>query len=759
MSDRLLPVAAVQCLKTSESVVSRVNVYHLLLPLILFFVLLWQVLPVNGQSVPWQIAADHITHYKQPDSIVAKGQVVLSKLEESSAIPLLTIKADFLRYDIEQSVVTARGNVSMVSADENIMADTVELDLNNQTGILTYATVFLTANKVYIKGTEIIKTGELTYVLYDAWVSACRPEISARSPWAIRSSRTDITVEGMAVLKHATFHLQDVPIIYLPYMMFPVKTKRQTGFLFPALSQSSRHGFGVLTPLFINLSPASDLTFYPEYLSKRGLHSALEFRYAADIGSQGTFVFSYLRDRHRESVADEYRSDGYIRTATNRYWFKGKVDHDFGGNLVARLDIDYVSDRDYLQEFQQSKFGYEEANQEFLDVFNRGFQEKTITSRRSSLQLTKRWSDMILRGDMVLVQDVSGLSLITSPLHTLPRVQFAGRTLLKQTPLSLAWNSEYVHFWREEGIGGHRLDLHPRLIAALPKFGFLEGKISGGLRETFYWVELYGDKALHSFPHDRSQNRTTWDFTGNVATMLMRDFDLTLGSMRGVTHTVRPNLVYNYITPVDQSRLPTRPGDRLTPLNKLTYELNNYFEVDGVDVHGRPYSRNLGHFHISQSYDIMEARRELSGIHDKRRVLSDLEFELLLSPLERLQLKYTTSWNVYGEGITKYELHTNYTSLRGDSLSIEYQYKRDVMHNFKGSMQAKLSSEITVYGSLMKDLDSDRIVESSLGVKYKPHCWMVQIETTKRVDDYRFMIMFSLDGIGSAFEWARDLEF
>lgn len=733
------------------------------------FVVFWGAAPVFCQPVPWQITADSLVHYKQPDSIFAEGNVVVNRPEEIAAAPVdekavedsseesrpasLVIKADWVRYDVERGMIKARGHVAMVSAGEDIVAEAAILNLDTQTGVLTGATLFLTDNKIYIKGSEITKTGEFTYVIEDGWASACRPDTEERPPWAIRSTKADLTIDGMAVLKNATFHIKEVPVAYTPYLVFPAKTKRETGFLFPEISHSSRSGFGFLLPFFINLSPSSDITLYPHYLEQRGMRNGIEFRYVDDEKSLGTFVFSYLRDRKEDKTGDEYKSDGYLRTTKNRYWFRGKADHDFGDNLVARLDIDYVSDRDYLQEFQAGMLGYDIADKEFLATFNRGFQEETINSRESSLQLIKSWPDMTLRGEARIVRDVTDAGSTTTPIQTLPRIQFNGRKPIQQTPLSLAWDSEYVYFWRDEGVGEQRLDLHPQVITSLPRGHFFEGKVTAGVRETVYQVEVHGDPTRHSWAYDHFQNRTVWDFQTNIATLFMRDFDMNFGSVQWLEHTVRPNIVYDYLPAVDQSQLPSL---QTTPQNKVTYELSNYFEIGGSHDDGNLYSRDLGRVKLSQAYDIREDRRILSGNDDKQRVFSDVNFDLLAYPLERLKTEYLTSWSVYGEGITKYEFRSSYSSERGDNLSLDYRYQLHAGHDLKGSFRAMLTNEISLYGNLTESFEDNHTVESSLGVVYKPHCWMMEIQTTRTIDDQRIMIIFSLDGIGRAFEWAHD---
>ncbi len=504
----------------------------------------------NGSgAVPWQVTADSLVHFDQPEYMIARGDVVMTR-EQAGAEPLV-IKADWVRYDVGQGRVSARGHVFLESPDQQVTADEADLDLNNQTGTLRNAVIFLAENHLYISGREVEKTGEFTYRFEDGWASSCTPQTDKRQPWRIRSADADVTLEGAAVLKHARLQVKDVPVLYTPYLIFPAKTKRETGFLFPEWSQSSRDGFGLTVPFFINLSPSADITLYPGYLQNRGVEYDAEFRYVAAENSYGTFMVNHLRDRKQDTAEENFKSDGEpFRTDRNRYWFRGKADHDFGDNLLGKLDIDLVSDHDYLQEFEGGLTGFTKSDEYFLRTFNRGFQEATITDRESTMQLTKSWADMTLFGEVQIVQDSSDLVRATSPLQRLPRIEFDGRRQIgrERSLLSLAWDTEYVYYWRDEGIGAHRLDLHPRLITSIPRGSILEGKLTAGLRETVYDVEVHGDQASHTWQYDNFQNRTVPDFEGNLATLFMRDFDISLGPVEWLEHSVRPNLIYNYIS-------------------------------------------------------------------------------------------------------------------------------------------------------------------------------------------------------------------
>ncbi|MDZ7642715.1 MAG: LPS assembly protein LptD [Desulfurivibrio sp.] len=583
------------------------------------WVLLAVLVVMGGQSAraaapaTWELDADRLVHHRQePRWVEAEGAVVLSRPPELGEP--LTIRADWMRYYPDLEMVEARGEVVIDSPGEHTEAATASLHLPGRTGTLTSATIFLSEHELYIRGSEIEKTGVDTYELQDAWFSACDPEAEPCPAWSFASRRASIEVEGMARLYHPTFRVREKPLLYSPYLLLPVKTKRQSGFLFPEWSYASQQGMGFDLPYFWNISPSADLTFYPRYYTQRGLLAGVEFNYAAAENSRGMLVASFLGDRRDDPADDPFRDDGQLRQTSNRYWLRGKIDHDFGDDLVGRLDLDLVSDQDFIQEFDAGPIGYDALDQEFDRRFGRDLQEASLPTRQSTLQLNKGYRDMVLSGELSIQQDSHHQKPAVSSLQALPRLGLAGRTPLLGRRTSLAWDSEYVHYWRSRGIAAHRLDLHPQVITPLPRAGgWLEGRLTVGGRQTMYQVTDHGD---YRWQEDRYQDRQAVDLEANLATTLVRDFALpgsapkdSGGGRRWLEHMIRPNLIYTYTDHSSQQHLPDLDSvDNLKRRNWLTYEFNNYLELAGLAspaADGTPgdfYSRSLAFLQVAQTY-------------------------------------------------------------------------------------------------------------------------------------------------------------
>ena len=751
-----------------------------------------------ARPIPWEITADSLVHLNDPDSILAEGNVIMIQ-PKSQGSGGMFIRADWARYDVERGTVKARGNVYILSGRDEISANSADLDLEAETGTFTDSTIFMAETHMFVTGEEEVKTGEFSYTLKKGWATACKPEEGKSPPWSFTSSTTKLTVDGMAQMTNAVFHVKDAPLAYTPYFTFPAKTKRETGLLFPEWSNSSRSGFGLMVPVFLNVSPSTDITLYPGYLSKRGVEYGGEFRYVKGPDSHGTFMLSYLHDDLVDGadLMNEYKNDGLIRRETNRYWLRGKANHDFGDHLTGRLDLDLVSDQDYLQEFREGSFGYTANNRLFLDEFGRDLREETIFERESSLQLIKSWSNMVgsaevrtrqnTAHDILLGADngnnvleageYSFLSRPTSPLQALPRLDFTGRIPISGTRMSTAWQSEYVNYWRSDGVGTQRLDLHPKLISFLPRGGWLEGKVSGGARETAYQLESYGNS---SWDKDSFQDRQAYDFTGNMATILLRDFDL--GNTGWLEHMVRPNLLYEYLTRTQE--LPSLDGtqsiysyfdsvDRLERKNWLTWQLNNYFTLGGTKKNGDFWNRNLGLFKVLQTYDLRQENPQSLGLSEEgtRYDWSDLRFETTVYPVPNWALGYQTNVSMYGKGVTRYELVNQYSLAGGHTLGLNYRYLKDSgmvapyfytdlgesTHDLIGSVGTRLTETLSASYYLSKSFSESHTVESRARLIYQPACWMMELEASTTADDNRLMLIFSLDGVGRIARVGRDL--
>ncbi len=719
---------------------------------------------------PWKVTADKIYRFSAPPSIVAVGKVVLVREGVTSvaeidhpkpvggpAIKPLTITGDWVRVDTASNRIRARGHVVLDSEEEHITADLADLDMNRQTGHLKNATLYFPKRSLYLTGAEVEKISDLTYHSRDGWVTKCAPMNGAAPPWSFGWGSADITQEGFAHFTNATFRVKDVPVAYSPYVAFPTNTKRQTGLLLPEWMASSRDGFGFVVPLFINISPSQDLTLYGGDISNRGVLGGAEYRYVQEQGSKGTLALSYLNDGLQDHPGDDFKSDGIYRTNRDRYWLRGKADQNFAPDVNGKLDIDLVSDQDYLQEFPDGELGYDQNSIAIANEFGRGFDAKSTHARTSTAQLTKIWPSMTMSGEMRMIQDPTDIHSTSHP-WALPGLSFAGARPLFPSPIAggklgemlaatdLTWETGYVDYWRQTGVKEQRLDLHPVLKAPLPVSRYLETAASVGLRQTTYQVDSNGVDS----PDYASglKNRTLSDASLATAAPFLRDFNFNGSWLKEMTHIVRPGLSYNYVPGVDQSRLPAIDAtDQVPSQNLITYELRNDFDVVGANGH----AWNFGYARLSQSYDLGETRQDLSPPDAAGHKQTNPVLDSWMRPLENLQLLYKASWDVHGGGTGYYQLGASYNTSRGDAISVEHLYDpSQLIDQLNLTASVRLTHTLQAQALIDHSLQINQTSNASLRLLYNPACWGMILQATTTPDNsYRVALLFSLDGVGN----------
>src|SRR5690606_8510753 len=150
-------------------------------------------------------------------------------------------------------------------------------------------------------------------------------------------------------------YFKGVPILYSPYLTFPVRKERKSGFLLPTYGTSTSGGVEFSVPYYFNLAPDYDLTLTPRIMAKRGVQLGAEFRYLGE----NYYGRAYGTDMHADRVAGRKR------------WLDSlQHPHNLGGGVSASYNINRVSDDDYFRDF--AAFGLNEASYTYLPS-NAGF--------------------------------------------------------------------------------------------------------------------------------------------------------------------------------------------------------------------------------------------------------------------------------------------------------------------------------------------------------------------------------------------------
>src|SRR5439155_1064242 len=148
------------------------------------------------------------------------------------------------------------------------------------------------------------------YAASNGVFTTCRCGGLEKPSWSIAGATSDITLEGTGVVRHATFRVKDIPVLYFPYFLFPAKTDRQSGFLFPRLANSNRRGFQYEQPFFWAINKSTDATVAVDLETAARVGVIGEYRYLLSRTARGNFTAAYYNEQIRGRPAGTVAPNG-----------------------------------------------------------------------------------------------------------------------------------------------------------------------------------------------------------------------------------------------------------------------------------------------------------------------------------------------------------------------------------------------------------------------------------------------------------------
>lgn len=683
----------------------------------------------------WRIQADRLTFHHASDTVVAEGGVRVRRGD-------LKIESDWIHYDRRRLKARAEGAVVIHLGEDVLRGSDGELDLRTATGTIRNAHLFLRRNNVHLSAAELTKIGPEEYKAREAVISTCA---GPKPAWSFACRKLKLTVVGLAVATHSTFEVKDVPVLYSPWVVLPINRYRKTGFLLPDFASSRRNGAEINVPFFWAINDSLDATFYQHPMARRGWMEGMEFRYTLSEATRGVIRYNILDDRLDD---DDYNEDGQVRGNERRWWLRAKADQRLPWGFEAKVDLDLMSDRDYLQEFDDGPMGYDETRNVFLKGFGRTLTDDTDFIRPSTAQITRSTANSFLAGE-VRYNDFVGLEVPDGDtqdtmVQTFPRFVFNGfRQRLFSTPFYYDWQTSYVHYWREEGVRAQRIDLRPRASLPVSLGGFAHLLLSGAIEETAYQVS--GEDPTER--PESSPDRLLYDLEADLSTTFGRTFRLASG--REIRHTLRPRVTYQYRPPENQDDIPEIDVlDRLEPTNRVTWSLLSFASSKARRGAGRYAYSDTFRFRIEQSYDIRESIRDLQlGVN--RHPFSDIYAELELSTTPYFYLRYDTTYSLYGEGFTTYNLAGHFSSPAGDRLDLYYRYNRETeINQFNLDLSVVLTPAWFATYHMRRSLAKSSELESHYGLRYQSGCWAIEGRFMRDPNETRWTFHVELLGIG-----------
>ena len=685
--------------------------------------------PVN----PVFIEADTFSYFQDTDTYQADGNVVINyeKGQLTAATVILNKTTD---------EAFARDKVVLKSKQDVLEGDRVKIHIPSQTGVIEGGKVFIAQTHFYIRGDRIEKRGEAVYYVENAQATTCDGE---NPDWRLTGKALDVTVDGYGTIRHGKIYAGKMPLFYSPFILFPAKTTRQTGLLFPRMGYSrDKLGWDVGIPFYWAISKDADATFYQRYMSQRGFQEGAELRYAVGSSTTGTIYGDFLNDS--KEIAETNGNISRNWRANQRRWsFYWNQETRFDSSMYFRADVAKVSDSWYFKDFSSYNYFLDNYAADRVQPFKKVsfVGNESLTSLDSTVRMVKNWKLFNLTA---LAKNTDDYTVASNDgtLQKYPEVTLTGaKAPLFGSPVNYEFTSVYDYFYRDAGQRGQYLDINPTLSLPLNVGDYFQFTPFGGVQGTFWWRD---DKVEDGLA--KRGDREVYKVGANMVSEVQRIFHLGGKTLDKIRHGIRPEITYVYIPDPNQDSLPNY-GTVVNGQNAVTYALTNSLIARLLEKGGTAKYFEFFRFKLAQTYDFKEANRENLPSGAERRPFSDVEMEIDFKPASYLSFMARNKYSVYDTNWTQANYDLGLSDLRGDTASVTYRYTRNSLEEVNLLLKAALTKGLDLTFNFKRDMLNDKNIEQTYGFNFRRQCWNIGFSYGDRDNDKVYEFRFGIYGM------------
>lgn len=555
-----------------------------------------------------ELSAEKITFYTKQDLLVAEGVV-----DSSSGKPKLV------------------GSPVFNQGGEELRGLRMTYNLKTKRGtVIQGRTEF---EKGRYRGEKLRRIDDKTLEVAGGTYTTC--DLEQEPHYHFYGRQMKVLLNDKVIAKPIIFYLEDVPLLWFPFYVFPIKKGRHSGILVPSYGASNNDG-RYMRNLGYYWAPSDywDNNLKLSLFEKTGWMLEEEFRYAKRYNWQG-------------SIGGSFKNESFSGERVNRrgdLWFRH--DQTLSPTVSLKGSGNFVSDKNYIKD---TSFSLE-------DRLNR--------TLHSDIFLDKRWTGS---GSNFQANLSENQYLDTSErTEYLPRLSFrTSRKLLfgegkssKQTrrgsPLkneSSKWY-ESIYYSFSSDLVNYRLikksssekhlGVNNRLdVSASDKIAWFN--LSPDMDYQENWYNNYRVRDTTSTGDWRQVNKPTrqgvFSTSLSVNTTIYGLFRPEVGNLKAIRHVVKPSFSFNF-------SLKYKNLDRLYSFGglggfsgsqkRLNVTVGNIFQIK-TEKEKKENKFDLAYLDFSTAYDF-EA---------KIAKLSPLSTSFSIKPPGKLDIRLTSSHNFY----------------------------------------------------------------------------------------------------------------
>ena len=676
----------------------------------------------------------------------ARGNVVVTRDDQ-------TVQSDWLNYHQEKERIKAGERFKVMRGLDMVIGTTLDYDIakHHGTGMnpeFTIGNTILPDKEIQTApsslrtvaiqgdGQQVDFCGQKKYRVHHSRINSCLP---GDASWHLHSSLLDLDyTNGVGVAYNARLFFYGVPLLYTPWIDFPLNGNRKSGVLPPRFNSGS-NGTEIALSYYWDIAPNHDATITSHFNNKHGTLLSAELRYLQPGYSGSLETEQLFRDKATKSY---------------RHAWHAKHEQTLAPGLTLGYNANLVSDASYFKDFRDP-LSVAANVYPAVDAWVNYDCEWQSGAANATWRL-QRYQTLL---DTPSPEDI--------PYEKLPQLTFTANQQLPQG-FSANLQGELTRFSHPILQTGARLVAYPSLTWELNKsWGFLRPKFGLYLTE-------YNLNALIPEQSRRSMSGTRPIFSTDAGLYFDRDTEL-LG--RRYILTLEPRLFYVNIPGINQNYLPHFDTSENDSNFAQLFTENRFAGLDRINganhLTTALASRLINQANGLEQMRVMVGQRQhikqneitLPGTSEPR---TDGSSNLLLEVRGDLNqgwsLDSAYEWNDTLQTTERYYAQLRYNPSPGKALNTRYRYSRNEPLNDRAlygclnqidiGAQWPLTQKWYALGRYNYSLDSKKILEKLVGFEYNSGCWSTRLVGHRYVSDLtttKNAIYFQLEfkGLGS----------
>ena len=678
------------------------------------------------------ISADEVDGINQK-SVTASGRVSIKQGE-------MEITAERVDYDMLTDLATIPGRLRMDRGGDVVSGLGLKLKISTEIGTLDEPSFFFSksptrpAQRFEARGsaTRMNFEGPDHERLFNARYTTCREN---ENEWYLKVSELALDrSRNVGTGVNSVVEFKGVPILYLPYMTFPLNNERKSGFLPPEFGTSTSGGFELSVPYYLNLAPNRDATITPRIFTRRGVQIGGDFRYL-DANYFGEIEAEYLP---HDRVADRDRSLLSLRHYQN-------LGPWLSPGWSASLNAQRVSDDNYFRDLSTRIASTAQTNLPRDATLNYGGALGDWSFRYLAFQT---------------LQDPA--QVVVQPYRLAPQISFNAATA-RWNGMEFNAAGEFTDFRHPTLVNGQRMLFYPTLSLPLTApYGFITPK--AGFHATNYRLtanETGKESGTRTLP------------IVSVDSGLFFERPLTLWG-ESTSQTLEPRLFFLYVPFREQSRLPVFStavtdfsfaqifnenlfvgGDRISDARQMTAAITTRFIENLTGIERLRAAIGQRYYFTPPRVTLLDgtaAPTAAAGNPSRSDLLSAVSGQLSDVWFLDSGFQYSTS----KREVQRANIAARYNADAGRILNFSYRFTRDSLKQVDISAQwpfGKAAPAWTLLARANHSLRDKRLIEGLLGVEYNQGCWQFQLVAHRfatAANQYSNSIKFQLELKGLA---------